>query len=148
MLHFFASGISLLNQLIACFLYPFFKEKLRLSKVEILVSLEKDQLTGLLRNADLYLGHDSGITHLAAMFGTPTIALFKESDVNQWRPLGPCVRVVRHNPFSSGAIIEEVLKALKDLHFPWIRPSAGRSLSSSRVSPFSNRRYLCTEMHR
>jgi hypothetical protein len=28
------------------------------------------------------------------MLGTPTIALFKNSSVQQWRPLGPRVRVL------------------------------------------------------
>ena len=98
-------------------LYPFFIENLQSSKVKILVYPEKDQLTALLKTAALYFGHDSGITHLAAMSGTPTLALFKESDVNQWRPLGPCVRVIRSNAHSSGMIIGEVLKTAKDLHF-------------------------------
>ncbi len=44
-----------------------------------------------------YLGNDSGITHLAAMLGIPTVALFGPSDVVIWHPLGPRVRVIREN---------------------------------------------------
>ncbi len=44
-----------------------------------------------------YLGNDSGITHLAAMLGVPTIALFGPSSPAVWRPLGPSV-IVLHEP--------------------------------------------------
>lgn len=45
-------------------------------------------LAGLLQEADLYLGNDSGITHLAAACGTEVVALFREELVTAWRPYG------------------------------------------------------------
>ncbi len=45
-----------------------------------------------------YVGNDSGITHLAAMTGLPTIAIFGPSDPANWRPLGPTVKIVRPVP--------------------------------------------------
>jgi heptosyltransferase III len=41
-----------------------------------------------------YLGNDSGITHLAAMLGMPTIAIFGPTNPAIWRPLGPFVIVI------------------------------------------------------
>jgi ADP-heptose:LPS heptosyltransferase len=41
-----------------------------------------------------YIGNDSGITHLAALLGLPTLALFGPSDPRVWRPYGRTVRVV------------------------------------------------------
>jgi heptosyltransferase-3 len=41
-----------------------------------------------------YLGNDSGITHLAAMLGLPTLALFGPSDPVIWKPVGPQVEVI------------------------------------------------------
>ncbi|GAC1382204.1 MAG: glycosyltransferase family 9 protein [Ktedonobacteraceae bacterium] len=41
-----------------------------------------------------YLGNDSGITHLAAMLGIPTVVLFGPSDPLIWRPVGPSVEVL------------------------------------------------------
>lgn len=73
---------------------PFFTKNLRGEGIEILFAPELERLRSILSQAPLYVGHDSGITHLAAMLGTPTIALFKNSSVQQWRPLGPPVRVV------------------------------------------------------
>jgi ADP-heptose:LPS heptosyltransferase len=56
------------------------------------------QIGALMRKGSLYLGNDSGITHLAAACGTPTIALFGPSDPLIWGPQGPKVRIVRWQP--------------------------------------------------
>jgi heptosyltransferase-3 len=50
-----------------------------------------------LAGARLYVGNDSGITHLAAAVGTPTLAIFVSSDPAVWAPRGPHVRVVTAN---------------------------------------------------
>ena len=47
-----------------------------------------------LRQCQRYLGNDSGITHLAAMLGIPTVAIFGPSDPLIWRPVGPDVEVI------------------------------------------------------
>lgn len=45
--------------------------------------------------ASLYVGNDSGITHLAAAVGTPVVALFGPTDPNVWAPRGENVRIAR-----------------------------------------------------
>jgi ADP-heptose:LPS heptosyltransferase len=45
-------------------------------------------LSNLLQEADLYLGNDSGITHLAAACGTEVVALFRNEFITAWRPYG------------------------------------------------------------
>jgi heptosyltransferase III len=52
-------------------------------------------LAKFLAAAALYIGNDSGITHLAAAVGTPTLAIFVASDPAVWAPRGDHVRVVR-----------------------------------------------------
>ena len=43
-----------------------------------------------------YLGNDSGITHLAAMLGVPTMAIFGPgSRVSNWEPLGKYVTILQ-----------------------------------------------------
>jgi ADP-heptose:LPS heptosyltransferase len=59
------------------------------------------KLASLMSEADLYLGNDSGITHLAAACGTPTIALFGPTDPQVWGPQGPQVSIIRWHPGSS-----------------------------------------------
>jgi len=46
----------------------------------------------VLRSADLYLGHDSGISHLAAWSGVPCGLLFGPTDPKIWAPPGSHVR--------------------------------------------------------
>jgi heptosyltransferase-3 len=89
-------------------LYPLFRKRVDSVKAEIRDCLDRDLLIELLREAVLYIGHDSGITHLAAMLGTRTVALFKETDAYQWRPLGPCVKVM-HNKKAGPELVEEVI---------------------------------------
>lgn len=50
-------------------------------------------LARFLAGACLYIGNDSGITHLAAAVGTPTLAIFVASDPAVWAPRGDHVRV-------------------------------------------------------
>jgi ADP-heptose:LPS heptosyltransferase len=50
-------------------------------------------LAAILAAARLFVGNDSGPTHLAAAVGTPTVALFGPTDPASWSPLG--ARVVR-----------------------------------------------------
>jgi heptosyltransferase III len=53
------------------------------------------ELACWLAKARLYIGNDSGITHLAAAVGTPVLALFGPSDPTVWAPRGAHVRVAR-----------------------------------------------------
>jgi len=46
-----------------------------------------------LAQARLYIGNDSGITHLAAAVGVPVLALFGPTNPAVWAPRGPHVRV-------------------------------------------------------
>jgi len=52
------------------------------------------ELGQFLAGASLYIGNDSGITHLAAACGVPTIAIFLTSDPAVWAPRGEHVTVV------------------------------------------------------
>ncbi len=90
-------------------LYPFFIENVHYRNTQILFYPEIEDLIPLLGKASLYVGHDSGITHLSAMLGTPTIALFKRSSVPQWSPLGPAVRVIQSEE-TTPDLVREVLR--------------------------------------
>jgi heptosyltransferase-3 len=42
----------------------------------------------------VFIGNDSGISHLAAAVGTPAVALFGPTDPAVWAPRGPSVQVI------------------------------------------------------
>ena len=48
-----------------------------------------------LKRARLFIGNDSGLMHLAAAAGAPTLGLFGPSDERLYAPWGPAARVVR-----------------------------------------------------
>lgn len=55
-------------------------------------------LAGWIGGADLYIGNDSGITHLAAALGVRTLALFGPTSPRNWAPRGANVHVLHREP--------------------------------------------------
>ena len=54
-----------------------------------------------LATARLFIGNDSGITHLAAAVETPVVALFGPTDPRIWAPRGPNVQVIAKDSIES-----------------------------------------------
>jgi ADP-heptose:LPS heptosyltransferase len=55
-----------------------------------------ENLPALLSKASLYIGNDTGTTHIAAKLGVPTICIFSgAADYRVWQPLGTNVRTIR-----------------------------------------------------
>ncbi len=52
-------------------------------------------LSGILAESAAYVGNDSGVTHLAASCGAPTVAVFGPTDPAVWAPRGGKVRAIR-----------------------------------------------------
>ncbi len=62
------------------------------------------ELACWISTARLYIGNDSGISHLAAAVGTPVIAIFVSTDPGVWAPRGEFVTVLE-NP-SVGQVLD------------------------------------------
>lgn len=69
-------------------------------------------LAGVLARCLAYVGNDSGITHLAAAVGAPTLAIFGPTDPEVWGPRGRWVWTIRAEPLSSLAPDEVARRAL------------------------------------
>ena len=67
----------------------------------------------MMRCCAAFIGHDSGITHLAAASrrDLPVIALFGPTDPAVWAPPRPGVRVLRGDPTLKNITVEEVFQA-------------------------------------
>jgi ADP-heptose:LPS heptosyltransferase len=53
------------------------------------------ELIARLRSASAYIGNDSGVSHLAAWAGVPSVVIFGPSDPERWRPRGRRVEIVQ-----------------------------------------------------
>ena len=71
-------------------------------------------LAGVLARASLYVGNDSGVTHLAAAVGAPTLALFGPTRAEQFAPLGQRVKIVQAAAMDE-ILLPAALKACDDL---------------------------------
>jgi ADP-heptose:LPS heptosyltransferase len=91
-------------------------------------------LASVIYGCRLFIGNDSGITHMAAALGLPTVALFGPTDHQIWSPRGEKVMVVRkeiscspcsqekfvqcqHLECLKGIEVRDVLKGLVTLGF-------------------------------
>jgi heptosyltransferase-2 len=70
-------------------------------------------LAAVLREASLFLGHDSGVTHLAAAArrALPIVALFGPTDPLVWAPPRPGVTVLKGGPGLKDLSVEQVFQA-------------------------------------
>ncbi len=75
------------------------------------------EAASLLSLCSLYIGNDSGFTHLAAAMGCRVIALFGPTDPALWKPAGPRVEVISGFPgavdeITAAAIYEKAVSLL------------------------------------
>ncbi len=74
------------------------------------------EVAALLSLARAVVGNDSGPTHLAAVVGCPTVALFGPTDPAVWAPLGANVRAIAGSPGGAPwADVDRVVAALRAL---------------------------------
>jgi len=84
-------------------------------RLEVAQDLPLVELAKRLEPCIGFVGHDSGITHLAAALGLAGLVLWGETNENVWRPGGGRMILLRH-PKGLGAIaVESVLERLVQL---------------------------------
>jgi heptosyltransferase-2 len=84
-------------------------------KIRIAQNLPLPALANLLQNCSRFIGHDSGISHLAAAVGTPSLLLFGPTDPAIWAPQNPPVRVLRSPGLTmEGIQLSDVMTRLAD----------------------------------
>lgn len=63
--------------------------------VHLLENIPLQRLTAFLSESELYVGNDSGVSHLAAAVGIPTVAIFGPTYPEVWAPQGAMVHIIR-----------------------------------------------------
>jgi heptosyltransferase-2 len=83
------------------------------SRIREARGLRLTQLAAILERSAHFVGHDSGISHLAGAVGAHCILLFGPTDPAVWAPSNPNVRVLRAPGGNLGTLsVESVLSAL------------------------------------
>ncbi len=85
----------------------------RADRLELAQGLPLAELARRLQSCLGFIGHDSGISHLAAALGLPVLVLWGETNETVWRPLGERVTVIRSPEGLQGLPVERVLDQLQ-----------------------------------
>lgn len=98
----------------------------RLQRLATLIPIERlmvannkplPELAQKLALCDAFLGHDSGISHLAAAVALPGVALWSETNECIWRPLGPPFALLRDERglahLESNRVLDAVTETMK-----------------------------------
>ncbi|HEX2853784.1 MAG TPA: glycosyltransferase family 9 protein [Opitutaceae bacterium] len=70
------------------------------------------ELAARLAACRLFLGHDSGVSHLAAACSVPSVLLFGPTDPTMWAPPARHVRVIKRGPALDSISLAEVQAAV------------------------------------
>ena len=89
--------------------------KERLPRVELAESLPLPELASRLQTADAFIGHDSGISHLAAALDLPSLVLWGETNEFIWRPRNDRVRLLKPSGGLSSLEVERVAQEVRKL---------------------------------
>jgi heptosyltransferase-2 len=74
------------------------------------------ELAAILQQVRLFLGHDSGISHIAAAAGAPSLLLFGPTDPDIWAPPAGTVKVIRAPDGALGLLkMEEVSGVVEEM---------------------------------
>jgi exopolysaccharide biosynthesis WecB/TagA/CpsF family protein len=65
------------------------KEGMKAAPIDLTGKTTLNQLASVIKGADLFIGADSGVMHIAAAVGTPVVAIFGPSNPDAWGPWNP-----------------------------------------------------------
>jgi heptosyltransferase III len=66
----------------------------------------------MLQSCALFVGHDSGISHLAAAVGLPLLLLWGDTTEEIWRPPHDQVVVIKNSGGMNAITVEQVMQEL------------------------------------
>jgi heptosyltransferase-2 len=78
-------------------------------------NLKLPVLAAVLQQCAAFVGNDSGISHIAAAVGVPTVAIFGVTDPRIWEPRGKTVRILRREADLDQVTLDDVTQALEEL---------------------------------
>ena len=74
--------------------------------------ITKEQVVALLSVAKLYIGNDSGISHISGAMQLPTIAIFGPTNPNTYQPVGSLSKAISLSAKSFNAYDEKTVETV------------------------------------
>lgn len=87
-------------------------ERITESRLAVAANLPLEELAAQLGRCRLFIGHDSGVSHLAAACGVPSVLLFGPTDPAVWAPPAPHIRVLRRGDDLDAIDVADVFAAV------------------------------------
>ena len=101
------------------------------SRVRVAQSLPLAELARLLQGCAAFVGHDSGISHLAAALGLPGLILWGETVEQIWRPPQTSVAILKGDSGIASISVEQIADPLaRLLQLPELRNELERKRES------------------
>jgi heptosyltransferase-2 len=85
------------------------------ARCQVLQNLPLPDLARQLQSCAAFIGHDSGISHLAAALGLPSLVLWADTLEEIWRPQGERVVILRELTGVGAISVEKVINELRKL---------------------------------
>lgn len=82
------------------------------ARLRVARSLPLAKLAVRLQHCRGFVGHDSGITHLAAALGLPCLVLWADTPQHIWQPLGQRIKILRDPTGIRGLAVNRVVREL------------------------------------
>jgi heptosyltransferase-3 len=85
------------------------------TRLTVAQSLPLVDLGRMLERSCAFIGHDSGISHLAAALGLPGLVLWGDTVESVWRPPSEKIKIVHHAGKLADLSVDDVMSALGQL---------------------------------
>ncbi len=85
------------------------------NRTQLSMNLPLGDLARTLSQTQAFIGHDSGISHMAAALEIPSVILWGPTNMNIWRPLGKHVTIIESDQGLSGIQPKQVIRELNRL---------------------------------
>lgn len=87
--------------------------------IDLVGNLSLPEIAAVLARASLFIGNDSGLMHLAAAAGAPTIGLFGPTNAAEYGPSGPKARaVIVKSRRMEDITVQQLLDAASEIQTP------------------------------
>ena len=87
--------------------------------IDLVGNLSLPEIAAVLARVSLFVGNDSGLMHLAAAAGAPTIGLFGPTNAAEYGPSGPNARaVIAASGRMEDIAVQQILLAAADIQTP------------------------------